>query len=122
MKTTSPSVRNRAVCSYRHLHIGTFEAPRGVRQVNAAGQVYHFVKVAKSIVTVLQAQNMSRTWAEHVLPMFCACSFHGNFKNNLLSYCGLVDTTISVTEKNYLYQSELSRFFANYRYMLEQVF
>ena len=27
-----------------------------------------------------------RTWVEHVLPMFCACSFHGNSMNNLLSY------------------------------------
>ena len=23
-------------------------------------------------------ENKCRTWAEHVLPMFCACSFHGN--------------------------------------------
>ena len=37
----------------------------------------------------LQAQNMGRTWTEHVLPMFCACGFHGNSMNNLLSYCGL---------------------------------
>ena len=27
------------------------------------------------------------TSAEHVLPMFCTCSFHGNSMNNLLSYC-----------------------------------
>ena len=43
---------------------------------------------------------MSRTWAEHVLPMFCACSFHGNSMNNLLSYCGLVDARISASEKD----------------------
>ena len=30
-----------------------------------------------------------RTWAEHVQPM-----------NNLLSYCGLVEATISVSEKD----------------------
>ena len=42
---------------------------------------------------------MGRTWAEHVLPMFCACSFHGNFINNLLSYFGLVDAAISASEK-----------------------
>jgi hypothetical protein len=39
-------------------------------------------------------------WAEHVLPMFCACSFHGNSMNNLLSYCGLVDARISASEKD----------------------
>ena len=39
----------------------------------------------------LQAQNMGRTCSAHVLIMFCACSFHGNSMNNLLSYCGLVD-------------------------------
>ena len=35
-----------------------------------------------------------RTWAEHAL------SFHGNSMNNLLSYCGLVDATISASEKD----------------------
>ena len=35
-----------------------------------------------------------------VLPMFCACSFHGNSMNNLLSYCGLVDARISASEKD----------------------
>jgi hypothetical protein len=39
-------------------------------------------------------------WAEHVLPMFCACSFHGNSINNLLLYCGLVDTRISASKKD----------------------
>ena len=38
--------------------------------------------------------------AEHVLLMFCACSFHGNSMNNLLSYCGLVDARISASEKD----------------------
>ena len=41
-----------------------------------------------------------RTWVEHVLSMFCACSFHGNSMNNLLSYCGLVDGRISASEKD----------------------
>ena len=39
------------------------------------------------------------TSLDHVLPMFCACSFHGNYMNNLLSYCGLVDARISASEK-----------------------
>mgnify|MGYP001397239148 CR=1 FL=1 len=43
---------------------------------------------------------MKTTSAEHVLPMFCACSFHGNSMNNLLSYCGLVDAKISASEKD----------------------
>ena len=38
--------------------------------------------------------------AHNVLSMFCACSFHGNCKNNLLSYCGLVHATISPSEKD----------------------
>ena len=33
-----PSIRNRAVCSYRRLLSGTFEAQHGVRQVNGAPQ------------------------------------------------------------------------------------
>ena len=45
---------------------------------------------------------MKTTSAEHVLPMFCACSFHGNSMNNLLSHCGLVDARISASEKNLL--------------------
>ena len=36
----------------------------------------------------------------HVLPIFCACSFHGNSMNNLLSYCGLFDAKISASEKD----------------------
>ena len=48
---------------------------------------------------------MKRTWAEHgknmhVLPMFCACSFHGNSMNNLLSYCGLIDVKIRAFDKD----------------------
>ena len=38
--------------------------------------------------------------AEHVLPMFRACSFHGNSMNNLWSYCGLVDAKKSASEKD----------------------
>ena len=48
----------------------------------------------------LQAQNMGKTWAEHVLPMFCACSFHGNSMNNLLLYCGLMDAKIRASDKD----------------------
>jgi hypothetical protein len=48
----------------------------------------------------IHAQNMSKTCSVHVLPMFCACSFHGNSMNNLLSYCGLIDGKISASEKD----------------------
>ena len=48
-----------------------------------------------------------RTWGEHVLPMFSQCSelvvfmyWIGKSMNNLLSYCGLVDTRISASEKD----------------------
>ena len=34
----------------------------------------------------------------HVLPMFCACN--GNFMNNLLSYCGLIDVKIRASDKD----------------------
>ena len=47
----------------------------------------------------LQTQNIGRTWAEHVLPVFCACSFHGNSMNNLWSYCGLIDAKIKASDK-----------------------
>ena len=39
-------------------------------------------------------------WAEHVLPVFCACSFHGNSMNNLLPYCGLIDAKTRASEKD----------------------
>ena len=45
-------------------------------------------------------KKMGRTWAEHVLPMFCACIFHGNSMNNLLSYCGLIDAKIRASDKD----------------------
>ena len=32
--------------------------------------------------------------------MFCACSFHGNSMNNLMSYCGLIDAKIRATDKD----------------------
>ena len=41
-----------------------------------------------------------RTWGEHVLPIFCACSFHGNSMNNLLSYCGLIDAKIRASDRD----------------------
>ena len=43
---------------------------------------------------------MKTASAEHGQNMFCACSFHGNFINNLLSYCGLVDENVSASEKD----------------------
>ena len=43
---------------------------------------------------------MKTTSTEHVPPMFCACSFHGNSIDNLLSYCGLVDARIRASEKD----------------------
>ena len=45
-------------------------------------------------------QNMGGTCSAHVLSKFCACSFHGNSMNNLLSYSGLVDARISASEKD----------------------
>ena len=43
---------------------------------------------------------MGRTSSTHVLPMFCDCSFHGNSMNKLLSYCGLIDAKIRVSDKD----------------------
>ena len=43
---------------------------------------------------------MGRTWAEHVLPLFFACSFHGNSMNNLLSYCELIHVKIRASDKD----------------------
>ena len=43
---------------------------------------------------------MSRTWAEHVLPVLCACSFHGNSMNNLLSYFGLINAKIRASDQD----------------------
>ena len=40
-----------------------------------------------------------RTWAEHGLPIFCV-SLHGNYMNNLLSYCGLIDAKIRASDKD----------------------
>ena len=41
-----------------------------------------------------------RTWAEHILSMFCACTFHGNSMSNLLSYCELIDAKIRDSDKD----------------------
>ena len=41
-----------------------------------------------------------RTLAEHVLPIFWVCSFHGNSMNHLLSYCELIDAKIRASEKD----------------------
>ena len=43
---------------------------------------------------------MGSIWAEHVLPMFCACSLHGNSMNNLLSYCGLINEKTRASDKD----------------------
>ena len=43
---------------------------------------------------------MKTTSAEHRQNMFCACSFHGNSMNNLLSYCGLIDAKIRASDKD----------------------
>ena len=32
--------------------------------------------------------------------MFCACNFHGNSMNNLLSYCGLFSARIRASNKD----------------------
>ena len=48
----------------------------------------------------LQPQNIGRTWAEHVLPMFCSRIFYGNSMNNLLSYWGLIDAKIRASDKD----------------------
>ena len=37
---------------------------------------------------------------EHGQNMFCSCTFHGNFMDNLLLYCGLLNARISVSEKD----------------------
>ena len=36
--------------------------------------------------------------------MFCACSFHGNYMNTLLSFCGLIDAKEEPLTKIYLYR------------------
>ena len=43
---------------------------------------------------------MKTTSPEHGQNMFCASGFHGNSKDNLWSYCGLVDARISTSEKD----------------------
>ena len=43
---------------------------------------------------------MKTTIAEHVLPMFYACSFHGNSMNNLLSYTKLIEAKKRASDKD----------------------
>ena len=43
---------------------------------------------------------MKTTSAKHGQNMFCSCSFHGYSMNNLLSYCGLIDTKIRASDKD----------------------
>ena len=42
---------------------------------------------------------MELPW-KHCQNTFCACSFHGNSMNNLLSYCGLIDVKIRTSDKD----------------------
>ena len=42
---------------------------------------------------------MKTTSAEHGQNM-CACSFHGNSMNNLLSFCGLIDAKRRASDKD----------------------
>ena len=59
-----------------------------------------------------------RTWAEHVLPMFCACIYHGNSMNNLLPYCGLVDAKIRASDIDLpVTENSLFKFSAQERYL-----
>ena len=43
---------------------------------------------------------MKTTSAEDRQNMFCACVFHGNPMNNLLSCCGLIDAKIRASDKD----------------------
>ena len=43
---------------------------------------------------------MKTTSSGNVLSMFCACSFHGNSIDNILSYFGLVDAKIRASDKD----------------------
>ena len=40
------------------------------------------------------------TSVEHGQNMFCACIFHGNSMDNLLSYCGWIDAKIRASDKD----------------------
>ena len=51
---------------------------------------------------------MGRTCSVHVLSMFCACSFHGNSMNNMLSYCGLIAAKIRAFDKDLPALQEIS--------------
>ena len=51
--------------------------------------------------------------------MFCACSFHGNSMNNFLSYCGLIDAKLRVSDKDlprlvFFSISTLFKIYSNY--------
>jgi hypothetical protein len=49
---------------------------------------------------IIPGITMKTTSAKHGQNMFCACIFHGNFMNNLLSYCGLIDAKIRASDKD----------------------
>ena len=42
---------------------------------------------------------MELPWNLQGQNMLCTCSFHGNFMNNLLSYCNLIDAKIRASDK-----------------------
>ena len=48
----------------------------------------------------LRVQYMKILSTEHGQNMFCACNFHGNSMNDLLSYCGLIDAKIRASDKD----------------------
>ena len=75
-------------------------------------QVYLFQKHL-FLQKIVHGITMKTTSAEHGQTMFCACSFHGNSMNNLLSYCGLIDAKIRSSDKDlpvqpsYIYEMEM---------------
>ena len=79
-----------------------FVVKSGIPRIN----FFKFLGTGKSFsnaLKIVRGITMKTTSAEHGQNMFCACSFHGNSINNLLSYCGLLDATISPSEKDYIY-------------------
>ena len=61
--------------------------------------IFHKTEITMKTTSAKHGQNSGQKWAEYVLPMFCACIFHGNSMNDLLSYYRLVDAKIRVSDK-----------------------
>ena len=57
-------------------------------------QLNHNMTITMKTASAEHGKNMGRT------PMFYASSFHGNFMNNLLSYCGLIDAKTRASDKD----------------------